>query len=74
MHLVHRNSKYPDVTSALGKLDGLAVFAVFFEIDPYKGKDDWILDFKEYPMMTKVGNEGTFLMSRRKLRKLIAFN
>jgi hypothetical protein len=53
MHMVHRNQKYPDMSSALGKLDGVAVFAVFFEVDPYNGKDDWIVDFKEFPMMPK---------------------
>ncbi|XP_062482001.1 carbonic anhydrase 12 [Pezoporus occidentalis] len=36
LHIVHYNSeKYPDVTAAMDKADGLAVLAILFEIGPF---------------------------------------
>uniref|UniRef100_A0A8C5UFE1 Carbonic anhydrase n=1 Tax=Malurus cyaneus samueli TaxID=2593467 RepID=A0A8C5UFE1_9PASS len=36
LHIVHYNSeKYPDITAAMDKADGLAVLAVLFEIGPF---------------------------------------
>ncbi len=49
LHLVHKNVKYPTLAQALGKPDGLAVFAVFFDLDPQGGHHEWMEGFKDCP-------------------------
>ena len=55
MHMVHRNSKYPDLESAFGQIDGIAVFAALFEINPYGGYgSNWIRGFRPHPHIPAV--------------------
>ena len=51
MHMVHRNSKYKGLREALGHSDGLAVFAVFFELDNEEEDHKWEKGFRSVPRM-----------------------
>ena len=65
MHMVHRNSKYPDLESAVGEIDGIAVFAVLFEVDPHSGRhgSDWIRGFKPHPNIPTVSVGESFILN-----------
>ena len=53
--MVHRNSKYSDFESAIEQIDGIAVFAALFEVDPYGGfGSDWVRGFKPHPNIPTV--------------------
>ena len=71
MHLVHRNSKYPDLKSATGEMDGIAVFAALFEVEPYGDEHgrDWVRGFRSLiclvnmSMSTAIGSRSSTLCS-----------
>ena len=54
LHLVHRNSRYADLKSAVAEPDGLAVFAFLFEVDRYGDKDNWRRGFRPHPHLPSV--------------------
>ena len=54
MHLVHHNEKYRDLKEALDKPDGIAVFGIFFELDPYHGQVKWMEGALEHPILCDV--------------------
>ena len=63
MHLVHRNSKYPDLKSATGEMDGIAVFAALLEVEPYGDEydRDWVRGFRSHPHIPEVDTKSSFL-------------
>ena len=64
MHLVHRNSKYPDLKSATGEIDGIAVFAALLEVEPYGDEHgrDWVRGFRPHPHIPEVEKTSQFLI------------